>query len=126
MEGYSQLRAEGTGSHPILLSAVHPFYLRHPLVHRVVVTDPPRVLTFQRGIHGKKKGDGLLLGADPPKYLSPCSAAYVAVNNAMRKSHWLRHAARKFIEVEFGKEPFVAAHVRPYMDECMEVSTDCL
>ena len=30
----------------------------------------------------------------------------------------LRDAARQFIEAEFGNEPFVAAHVRPYPDAC--------
>ena len=38
---------------------------------------------------------------------------------------WLiRAAADGYIRDEFGGQPFVAAHVRPYADECLVVSGD--
>ena len=53
--------------------------------------------------------------------LNPCQEAQMAIIPGIKKSEWVRNAALQFIQAEFGNESFVAVHVRPYADDCVQL-----
>ena len=42
-------------------------------------------------------------------------------NMQLSKAAWIQSAAQAFINQRFGGEPFLAVHVRPYPDTCLQV-----
>ena len=88
----------------------------HAPMFRCIIMQPPTRSPFT----DSSKDDRDLLKHQALD-LNPCQEAQMAIIPGIKKSQWVRNAALQFIQAEFGNESFVAVHVRPYADDCVQL-----
>jgi hypothetical protein len=84
------------------------FRLALPFPSQVVITD-----SVSPDLMHEAELDGNLL--------TGCRKSVYTAARMLRPAPWIRQAAARFVQEKMAGEPYLAMHIRPYPDECLQV-----